>query len=161
MKTTVAPLRETRIASLARTAHRWRAVLFAFGDFLFLLGVGAVTTLVMHGMHQLGWNFALTCVLGMAVAMLVQMLMAFCAAPLLGSIETMTPSMVVGMVSPMSVCATHMFGRELDHMTATSAGAVFGLAMFAFLQIYGARVKRSFYRLYEGSRGDPCPASGN
>lgn len=139
--------RDARGARLFQPVERWRRVLFACGDLLFLVGVGAVATLTMHGMHQLGWNFAVTCVVGMAAAMAVQMLMAFCAAPLLGSIETMVPSMVVGMISPMSVCALHLFGREPDCIVAMFGGAAFGLAMFLFVEIYGVGVKRSLHRM--------------
>lgn len=140
--------REGRNLLLARPDARLRATLFGIGDFLFLVAVGMVATVVMHGMHQLGWNFAVTCIVGMVAAMLVQMLMAFCVAPLLGSIESMIPSMVVGMVSPMSVCTLHMFGREPDCMVALVFGAIFGAAMFAFVQFYGAIVNRSLRRAY-------------
>lgn len=134
--------------SLLRTKARWRTFLFSIGDLLFLVAVGMIATLVMHAMHQLGWNFAVTCLVGMVAAMLVQMLMAFCAAPLLGSIETMTPSMIVAMVSPMSVCTLHMFGNNPDCMVALVAGALFGAAMFVFVEIYGAVVKRSLRQAY-------------
>jgi len=133
---------------------RWRAILFGIGDLLFLVAVGMVTTVVMHGMHQFGWNFTLTCVVGMAAAMLVQMLMAFCIAPLLGSIESMIPSMVVGMISPMSVCTLHMFGREPDCMVAVVFGGIFGGAMFAFIELYGARVRRSLHQAYPAKRDE-------
>lgn len=128
--------------------ERRRAILFALGDCLFLTAVGMIATWVMHGVHQLGWNFASTCVVGMAVAMLVQMLMAFCVAPLLGSIETMTPSMVVGMVSPMAVCTMHMFGHESNAIMALAAGAMFGTAMFAYVEILGARTKQRLRQAY-------------
>lgn len=125
--------------------------LFRLGDAVFLVTVGMVATVVMHGTHQLEWNFALTCILGMAAAMAVQMIMALCIAPVLGSIESMTPSMVVGMLSPMSVCTLHMLGREPDCMFATAAGAMFGAAMFAFLELYGAKVRRSLRQTYRAS----------
>lgn len=131
-----------------RLEGRWRNTLFGIGDLLFLVAVGIVTTLVMHGLHQLGWNFAVTCIVGMTATMLVQMLMAFCAAPLLGSIETMTPSMVIGMVSPMSICTLHMFGCESSGATAIILGACFGAAMFIYVAIYGAKVKRSLCEIY-------------
>jgi len=117
-----------------RLESRWRNVLFGIGDLLFLVAVGVVATLVMHGSHQLGWNFAITCLAGMAAAMLVQMVMAFCVAPILGSIESMVPSMFVGMVSPMAVCALHLLGHEPDCMLALAVGAMSGAAMFVFVQ---------------------------
>lgn len=114
---------------------------FAVGDLVFLIAVGVVSTLVMQGIHHLAWNFAVTIVVGMAAAMVAQMLMAFCVAPLLGSIETMTPSMPIGMAGPMAVCALHVIGHETDLWTAVVVGAIFGGAMFAFVQIYAVQVK--------------------
>lgn len=148
MRATSAHDREVPFPSSWRLEAQWRTILFGIGDLLFLIAVGMVTTLVMHGMHQLAWNFAVTCLVGMAAAMLVQMLMAFCAAPLLGSIEAMTPSMVVGMVSPMSVCTLHMFGCESNCTLALVLGAAFGTAMFLLVIIYGATVKRSLSQSY-------------
>ena len=152
MRTTTVNDPEERSRVLSRPDARWRAILFGIGDFLFLVAVGMVTTVVMHGMHRLGWNFAVTCMVGMVAAMLVQMLMAFCVAPLLGSIESMIPSMVVGMISPMSVCTLHVFGHEPDCMAALVFGAFFGAAMFAFVEVYGAIVKRSLRRAYPAKR---------
>ena len=140
--------REVRSRPSSRALSRWRTILFGTGDFLFLVAVGMVATVVMHGLHELDWNFALTCLVGMVASMLVQMLMAFCASPLLGSIETMTPSMVVGMVSPMSVCTLHLFGREPDCMVALAGGALFGAAMFVFVEVFGVLVRRSLRQKY-------------
>jgi hypothetical protein len=148
MRVTTAHERNERSGSCLHQEARWRTILFGMGDLLFLVAVGMIATLVMHDMHQLGWNFAVTSLVGMAAAMLVQMLMAFCVAPLLGSIETMTPSMVVGMVSPMSVCTLHMFGCESNCTVALVLGAAFGAAMCILVMIYGAMVKRSLSRSY-------------
>lgn len=120
-----------------------RPNLFRFGDLLFLISVGMITTLTMHFMHQLVSNFVIAMVVGMLAAMLVQMLMALCAAPLLGSIETMTPSMVVGMASPMAVCTLHMFGCQSNHTLALILGTVFGAGMFLFVQYYAVKVRRT------------------
>lgn len=119
-----------------------RANLLKAGDLGFLIVVGIASTLTMHAIHELNWSFALACIVGMAAAMAVQMVLAFCVAPVLGSIEGMTPSMVVGMISPMSVCTLHLFGHEPTHGVTLVVGAVFGAGMFAFVEYYGARVKR-------------------
>ncbi|QDV89871.1 hypothetical protein RAS2_09460 [Phycisphaerae bacterium RAS2] len=148
MRVTTAHERKVLSRPSLRVEARWRTILFGIGDLVFLVAVGMIATLVMHGMHQLDWNFAVTCLVGMAAAMLVQMLMAFCAAPLLGSIETMTPSMVVGMVSPMSVCTLHMLGCESNCTVVLVLGAGFGMAMFILVTIYGAMVKRSLSQSY-------------
>jgi|CXWL01.1.fsa_nt_gi hypothetical protein len=154
MRTTAGHDRKQRSRLSVQPDARRRAILFGIGDLLFLVAVGMVATVVMHAMHQLGWNFAVTSVVGMAAAMLVQMLMAFCIAPLLGSIESMTPSMVVGMISPMSVCTLHMFGHEPDGMVALIFGAIFGTAMFAFVEAYGAMTKRSLRSEYPAKRNE-------
>jgi hypothetical protein len=125
---------------------RKHPLFFAIGDFLFLIAVGVVSTLVMQSIHQLAWNFAVTLVVGMAAAMVAQMMMAFCVAPLLGSIETMTPSMPIGMASPMAVCTLHVIGHETDLWTAVVLGAIFGGAMFVFVQIYAVQIKWKFNR---------------
>lgn len=130
-------------APTSKPALRRHSICFACGDLLFLSAVGMVATLVMHGMHLFDWNFAIVSIVGMAAAMLAQMLMAFGVAPLLGSIESMTPSMVVGMISPMSICTLHMFGCESSGGMALLIGAAFGALMFVFVEFYAARVRRS------------------
>lgn len=127
-------VRDTRVAR--------RRVLFILGDCVFLVAVGVATTVVTHVVHQIGWSVWITCPLGMAVAMVIQMLMAVCASPLLGSIETMTPSMVLGMLGPMPVCALHIFGGESTHATAVMWGVGTGLLMFAFVLWYSMTCER-------------------
>jgi len=127
--------------------------LFAAGDCLFLIAVGVASTLVMHATHQLRWPFAVAGVLGMIAAMAVQTLMAYAVAPLLGSIESMVPSMVVGMISPLSVCALHGFGHEPGHAAAFAAGTVGGVAMCVFVRAYGTRVRRTLGQAYEHEGG--------
>lgn len=119
-----------------------RTRLFLMGDALFLVVVGIVSTVTMHRMHQLGWGFAITCIVGMCAAMAAQMLLAWCVAPLLGSIEAMTPSMVVGMISPMSVCTLHMLGHEPHAATAATLGSLSGLAVFVFVVVYARSCTR-------------------
>lgn len=130
------------------SADRCRAILFTIGDCLFLIAVGMITTLVMQIVHRLGWNLAPTCIVGMAAAMLVQMLMAVCATPLLGPIESVTPSMVVGMLSPMVVCLMHMVGHETSPTTAIAAGAVFGAIMSGYIVILGIRTRQQLRQAY-------------
>jgi len=112
------------------------------GDLLFLIVVGMLATLAMHLVHQAGWNMVISCLVGMVAAMTVQMVLAFCASPILGSIETMTPSMIVGMISPMSICALHMIGCGSSATLALALGAAFGVGTFVFVEFYGARVRR-------------------
>lgn len=127
---------------------RRTSVLFAIADAVFLMVVGSASNSVMHLVHMLGWRFAMTFVFGMAAAMAVQMMLAFLAAPVLGSIETMVPSMIVGMLSPMLLCALDLIGSHPDRMTGLISGAVFGLATFATMRFWGGRYNHALRRTY-------------
>lgn len=127
----------------ATWATRAGRVLFLVGDCLFLTAVSCTATVVMHMMHSLEWGFMLDCVGGMILGMLVAMLMAFAVAPLLGSIESMTPSMVVAMLSPMSICVLDLFGWSLGQRGCLALGGAFGVGMFVFVQVYGLSCRKA------------------
>lgn len=127
-----------------------RARLFKMGDLLFLIVVGMLATLAMHLVHQAGWTMVISCLVGMVAAMTVQMVLAFCASPILGSIETMTPSMILGMISPMSICALHMIGCGSSVTLALALGAAFGIGMFVFVDLYSAKVRRLLMETHHG-----------
>jgi len=124
--------------------HGRHTLPFLAGDGVFLLLVSCATTVAMHMVHELGWGFVLECACGMIVAMLVGTLMAFAAAPLLGSIEAMVPSMVVSMLSPAAVCVFDVFGLDPGMEGAAAVGAAFGTGMFVFVQVYGAHCRAAF-----------------
>jgi triacylglycerol esterase/lipase EstA (alpha/beta hydrolase family) len=107
--------------------------------------VGAVTTAAMHLAHDLNWNFATTCILGMLLAMAIQMPLAWLVAPVLGSIESMLPSMVLVMVSPMSVCAAHLMGCKMPWFSCAGLGAAFGVGMFVIIQTQSRVYRRTVY----------------
>ncbi|MEK7732493.1 MAG: hypothetical protein AAB363_11620 [Planctomycetota bacterium] len=88
-----------------------------------------------------------TWVVGMALAMLVQTILAFAATPLLGSIETMVPSMVLAMLCPMALDLLEMIGVDLGWSWTIGFGAELGFAMFLFVEIYGVRCRKSPHRL--------------
>lgn len=116
---------------------------FRIGDGLFLIVVGGLAAWIMHAVHETRWNFVVCMLLGMAAAMLAQMLLAWAVAPLLGSIESMVPSMVVGMFSPMLICGLHLLGREVGHAVGGFLGAGVGLAVFVLLERYAAACRRA------------------
>lgn len=118
-------------------SDRRRRLLFQAGDFAFLVCVGIAATFVAHMVHGIGWPFVPTCLLGMVAAMVVQTLLAVMAAPVLGSIESMAPSMIVAMASPMAVCAVHLVGREPTRFMAILVGGLVAMCMFVFIQFYG------------------------
>jgi len=131
-------------------APRWSppapCALFLWGDLAVLVLVGVVATLAMHCTHRLGWPFVATTVLGMVAAMIAQMLLAFAVSPLLGSIESMVPSMVVGMTSPMVVCTLHLLGCESTWPMALAIGTIFGAGTQLYVRLYGRACRHRFAR---------------
>lgn len=125
-----------------------RFVLFAVGDCVFLALVGVAAVEASRVVHQLEWGLVVTCVLSMGAAMVLQALLAFCAAPILGSIECMVPSMVVAMVGSMSVCACHMAGYEFGFLGSLGLGAAFGMSMFLLIEAYGAVCRKLTRRVF-------------
>lgn len=112
------------------------------GDVLFLALVGAVSMTAMHMAHMTEWGFVVELAIGMVVAMLVQIVLAWLAAPLLGSIETMVPSMLVAMIAPMAICLLHGSGCVLTLSGALLIGAASGVFASSLLAVYGASCRR-------------------
>lgn len=136
----------------AHPSHHGRSFLFFVADLVFLVLAGIAATLTMHFIHQFEWPLILMSVIGMIAAMLVQTLMAFAAAPLLGSIESMVPSMIVAMVSPMTICVLHFWGCESNWPIATAIGSAFALGTFSFIQSYAQSCRNALGRQVERSR---------
>lgn len=103
---------------------------------------------MMQWLHQLAWNFLVLSLLGMAAAMGIQMLMAFGLSPLLGSIETMAPSMVVAMIVPMLVDVAELSGWMFGGFDAAAVGAASGFLFFVYLGWYGAIFRRRLARAW-------------
>jgi len=114
----------------------------AIGDLIFLALVGAATMLAMHTAHMIEWWFAIEVAIGMVLAMLVQVMLAWLAAPLLGSIETMAPSMLLAMIAPMVLCILHGGGCTLSWMEAVALGAAAGVLASLLLFVYAASCRR-------------------
>lgn len=141
-----AAIREAQTGS-GRAGGGLRSVLYSVGDGLFLLTVGIVAAASMRFVGSLEWNSVITWIAGMGLAMLLQSLLAFAVAPLLGSIETMVPSMVVAMTCPMVLDFLEMMGADLGWSWSVSFGAGLGLAMFLFVEGYGVLCRKSFRRV--------------
>ncbi len=132
-------------------SNRWvRRIGIVVGDLLFLALVGAVSMAAMHMAHMTDWGFVVEAAIGMAVAMVVQVILAWVAAPLLGSIETMVPSMLVAMIAPMAICVLHGSGCVLTWAGALAIGAASGVLASSLLLVYGASCRR--WALTEGRR---------
>jgi hypothetical protein len=126
----------------------------AIGDLLFLALVGAATMAAMHLAHMIEWGFVVAMAIGMAGAMLVQLALATLAAPLLGSIEAMAPSMLLAMLAPTSVCLLHGTGCALPWGATLWLGAVAGMLGHLLLAIYGISCRR--WALAFGSTNGGC-----
>lgn len=111
-----------------------RRLAFAVGDLLFLLLVAMVSTAAMHLIHELHWNLAVTLLVGMVVAMAAQTLLALAIAPILGSLESMVPSMLVAMTSPMVVCMLDLDGVSIPWTVSLVLGAGVGGAVYFALR---------------------------
>lgn len=142
--------RSLRLKSLTgqTRAHRaaatrpTRRISIIIGDLLFFTSVGVVTMAAMHAAHMIGWGLFLEIAIGMVGAMVVQVLLASLAAPLLGSIETMVPSMLLAMIAPMTLCLLHGSGCVLTWPGALGLGAAAGVLAFSLLAVYGASCRR-------------------
>lgn len=126
---------------------------FLVADLVFLVLVGIAATLTMYCVHKLGWPFVPTSLLGMMAAMLVQALMAFAAAPLLGSIESMVPSMIVAMVSPMTLCVLHLVGCESSWTLSAAIGSAFAIGTFILIQRYARCCRHALNRRTDHKQG--------
>jgi len=114
----------------------------AIGDLVFMMLVGGAAMAAMHVAHTIGWNFALAMAVGMTGAMLVQFVLALLAAPILGSIETMVPSMPLAMLAPMSICILYRAGCVPSCPRAFVLGAAGGALWFSLLSLYGRSCRR-------------------
>lgn len=126
-----------------RREHR-RSLIFSCADCLFLILVGVINSLEMHLIHMLGLHLVLTLAVGMIVAMTIQTMLSLAVAPILGSIESMVPSMVAGMIIPMFVCFFDLVGITMRGSGVLTLGIVGGIASSVLLKGYGRRCKKCF-----------------
>lgn len=126
---------------MQRTVANFRAWAFAVGDLAFLLMVASASSVVMHVAHNLTAHFWLAATAGMVAAMTIQCLMALAVSPLLGSIESMVPSMVVGMAAPMAVCTAHLAGHPRLEASLLGGAAV-GAAFHVYVLLHARKCRR-------------------
>jgi hypothetical protein len=127
----------------------FRAAIFASGDWLFLVFTGMTTTLAMHLVHSLDWHLAFVLPVGMITAMFVQILLAKAVAPVLGSIESLVPSMLVAMFVPILVCLLSFVGIRASGWAAPlSLGALGGTGVFLLIKLYEYRSEEFLRRAF-------------
>lgn len=124
-----------------------RRVLFGALDLVFLVTISGISVAAMHLAHMIGWPFVIEMLIGMVGAMLLQVALAALVAPLLGSIESAVPSMVVAMTTPMVLCALHMVGCRPEWAACLAIGAGLGALAYLLLAAYGAACRRRCPRL--------------
>lgn len=122
-----------------------REVVFATGDLLLLIGSTTIAARTAAAAHQFIGSFVIAALVGMTLAMAVQMVIAALSAVLLGSIETMVPSMVGGMLATALICLGGLV-MPIPHMHAVWLGAGTGVVTFAGLALYGRRCAARFAR---------------
>lgn len=151
MKRTLAKGRSIESVIESRWQKKRRALIFSCGDGLFLILVGVAASLIMDLVHGLImnfvdsriWHLVLSLVVGMSFAAIVQTLLAFCVAPILGSIESKVPSMVAAMIIPMFICLLALVGINESLSGASALGAVGGIGIFILIQAFGYKCRKS------------------
>jgi len=143
--TVLSDLRSYRLSSaVSMTAPLPKRWLFALGDTLFLFAVSLGTSAVMYLSHTLNIPFVSATLGGMLAAMALQVVMAVAISPLLGSIESMVPSMVLGMLSPMVVCLAHLAGVRVTLESTLMIGAGTALLFHLYLHQHALSCRRRF-----------------
>ncbi len=146
----------TIILHVARPGRQPRAGPAGPGDALFLMLVGASTTLAMHSVHRTVLTYALAVLVGMAVAMFTERLLALAAGPILRSTKSRGASMLVAMLGPMIVCATDFLGHDAGTPAILGAGAALGLGVFVASRVRG-RIDRTRAPRPAGRSGPGTP----
>ena len=127
-----------------------RSLIFSCGDFLFLILVGAIASLMMYLVHSLMmqvvysriWHLVLSLFVGMSLAMIIQTLLALGVAPILGSIESAVPSMVVAMIVPMVICLAEVVGISVTRSGALLIGTAGGIGILILIKAYDRNCRK-------------------
>jgi len=112
-------------------------MIFAIGDYLAGMLVGAATALAVRMVVWPGMDMVLAMIVGMALGMLVHLVLGLALGPLIGMFEAMIPASLIGMYGGM------FFGMR-DSMAAGSrtlqaglaVGAIFGAIVVAGVRFY-------------------------
>ena len=132
----------------------FREALFTSGDWLFLTFTGMTATLAMHLVHSLDWHLVFVLPTGMVVAMLIQILLAKAVAPVLGSIESLVPSMIVSMFVPSLICLSSLVGIDMSGWAVPlTLGGLGGTSIFLLIKLYEYRWKHLLRRTLPRERG--------
>ena len=112
-------------------------MLFAIGDCLAGVLLGAVTTLAVRSIVWPGMDMVLAMMLGMAAGMILHLVLGLLLSPLLGMFHTMAPGSFIGMYGGMFFAMRDsMAAGSRPMQSAISVGALFGLMVVLAFKVY-------------------------
>jgi hypothetical protein len=117
-------------------------MVFAIGDYLAGMLVGATTALSVRMVVWPGMDMVIAMILGMALGMIVHIVLGLVLAPLIGMFEAMIPASLIGMYGGM------FFGMR-DSMAAGSrtlpaavaVGVILGAIVVGIVRFYDRTLK--------------------
>jgi hypothetical protein len=112
-------------------------MLFALGDLLAGMLMGALTALGVRAAVWPGMDMVLAMLLGSVIGMAIHLVFGLLLAPLLGMFETMIPASVIGMYGGMFFAMRDsMAAGSRTTRAAALVGAVLGLLVVLALKLY-------------------------
>ncbi|MGH7818773.1 MAG: hypothetical protein ACREQ9_03295, partial [Candidatus Binatia bacterium] len=102
-------------------------MLFAIGDYLAGMLIGAATALGVRAAVWPGMDMVIAMLVGMGVGMAIHLVLGLVLSPLLGMFPTMMPASVIGMYGGMMFGMRDSMAAGSQTLTAAAAvGALFG-----------------------------------
>ena len=112
-------------------------MLFAIGDYLAGMLLGAITALSVRALVWPGMDMVVAMMAGMSIGMILHLVLGLVLSPLLGMFETMIPGVVIGMYGGMMFgMRDSMAAGSLTLGAATLVGALFGAVVVLGVKIY-------------------------
>jgi len=121
-------------------------MVFALGDYLAGILVGAVTAVVVHWAVAPGTDMVIAMLVGAAIGLIIHALLGLLLSLAFGLMETMIPASLIGMYGGM------LFGMR-DSMAAGSrtlaaaaiVGAIFGAVVVLGVKLYDRALRGTVY----------------
>lgn len=112
-------------------------MLFAIGECLAGMLLGAATTLAVRSFVWPGMDMVLAMMFGMAAGMILHLVLGLLLAPLLGMFHTMAPGSFIGMYGGMYFAMRDsMAAGSRPMQSAILVGALFGLVVVLAFTVY-------------------------
>jgi hypothetical protein len=117
-------------------------MLFAIGDYLAGMAIGALTALAVGVAVWPGMDLVIAVLLGMAIGMALHLIVGLLLAPLLGVFETLMPASLIGMYGgSLFAMRDAMAAGSPTYAAAAAVGAIFGIVVVLGVKTY-SRVLR-------------------